>query len=814
MRKKIYWKRAAAIGTAVVVCCSMAGCGTASEGDTSKDTKQEEADSEELVKTMNDVTGINNSGDAADKEETVYVMADENGKPSEIIVSEWLKNKGLEETIKDTTNLTEITNVKGDESYSTTSDGIEWENKGADIYYQGKSKEELPISVKVTYYLDGQQISPDNLAGKSGQVKIRYDYSNNSTALMDVNGKKEDIYTPFVMATGLILPTDTFKNVSVSNGDVISEGNNIIAVGVGMPGFADNLDLDNIENLDLDIDIPDYFEVTADVTDFSLGMSVTVCSNTMLDLSNVDTGSIDSVNSDIDELSDATDQLMDGAGKLADGTNTLKDATSSLNDGVNKLSDGVTTYTNGVSSLKDGASQLADGSAVLDDGANALSENLLTAKNGSYELKDGLLTAVTGAKLLESKLGDAKAGSDQIKTGLDSLNKSAPTLVSGIKASKEGSAKIIAGYEGDGTEANPGAVAGAKAVADGLDKLNKQLADFNLPDMSSQQATLTDEQKGEISTTITNYLTLTDEGKAVVAQSTASFKQNVNALLAQQGVTLDAQTQAVLDAVMDGVFTQAFVNIYIASYESGMEKGMGEVLAQVSESLGSYAPVIAQMKDAVGQLASGSSAVSNGVSDLYDGTKQLNDGLNTMYDSAKALPDGVNQLYSGTVTLDDGIGQLRDGAATLSGGTSQLYDGSDRLSSGISQLYDGSNTLKAGTSSLRSGAATLDAGAGKLNFATKDILKGFTDLKAGTGKLDDGVKELQSGSLELKDGMVKFNDEGISKLKSLVKDDLNNITGRVDAISNVNDEYKLYGGISEGKTGKEKFIIKIDGIEK
>lgn len=813
MRKKIYLKKVAAIGTAVALSCSMAGCKANTEDETSKNTKQDDSE-EELLNAMNSVTGIENSDNDADKEETVYVIADNSGKPSQIIVSEWLKNNGSNGTIKDTTNLTEITNVKGDEGYSTTSNGIEWENKGEDIYYQGKSNEALPISVNVTYYLDGQKISADKLAGKSGKIKIRYDYKNNSSMSMDVNGNKEEIYTPFVMATGIILPTDTFKNVTVSNGDVISEGNNMIAVGVGMPGFSDNLGVDDMENLDLDIEIPDYFEITADVTDFNLGMSMTICSNTLLDLSSVDTSGLDDVNDDIDELDDATKQLIDGSSQLAEGTDTLKDGTSSLSDGVNKLSDGVNTYTNGVASLKDGSQQIEEGTATLDDGAKSLSDNLLTAKNGAYELKDGLLSAVTGAQTLENKLNDAKSGSQQIKTGLDDLNKSAPKLVEGIKSAQTGASKIIAGYEGDGTEANPGAVAGAKAVASGLDELNKQLAGFNLPDMSSQQASLTDEQKQEIATTITNYLTLTEEGKAVVSASTSSFKQNVNSLLAAQGVTLDAQTQGVLDAVMEGVFTQAFTNIYISAYESGMEKGMEEVLTQVSDTMGSYAPVIAQMKGAVSQLATGSAVVADGVGQLYDGTRELSEGLDTMYDSAKSLPEGVNKLYDGTTSLDDGIGQLKDGAGSLAGGATQLYSGSDKLSSGISQLYDGSISLKDGTSSLRAGAATLNAGAGKLNFATKDILKGFTDLKSGVKELDDGAKQLQSGSLELKDGMIKFNDEGISKIKSLVKDDLNGITDRVEAITDVNDEYELYGGISEGKTGKEKFIIRIDGIEK
>lgn len=814
MRKKIYWKKAAAIGLSAVLCCSMSGCASDSGDAKNNDSKQEEAGSDDdLVNTMSNVTGIgSNNEDSADKEETVYVIADKNGKPSEVIVSEWLKNDGSGKALKDITNLTEIENVKGDEQYQSTSDGIEWENSGSDIYYQGKSKESLPVSVKVTYFLDNQQISPDSLLGKSGKIKIRYEYTNNSTTSIDINGTKEDIYTPFVMATGVVLPNDKFKNVTVENGDVISEGNNTIAFGVGMPGLADNLALDEMDNLDVDVDIPDYFEVTADVTDFSLGMSITLCSNTLLDLSNIDSGSLDDVNANIDDLTDAADKLIDGTQALNDGTVTLKDGTSSLKDGVNTLSDGVTTYTNGVSSLKDGAKQIADGTVTLDDGAKALSDNLLTAKTGSDKIVEGLKTASTGATYLQSKLGDAKNGSVQIKDGLETLNIAAPQLLDGIEAVRGGAGQLVAGYEGDGTEANPGAVAGAKAVSDGLAELDSKLKQFNLPDMSGQQATLTDEQKAAIQAEITNYLG-SDEGKAIVSQYTESFKQNVNAQLANYGVTLDAQTQYVLDNVIAGVFEQAFASIYISAYESGMEKGMGAVLEQVTAQLNEYIPTISTMKGAVSQLAEGSAAVSDGVNQLYNGTKQLRDGVNTMYDSAKDLPGGVNELYDGSTELWDGLGQLQSGAGSLAAGTTELYDGSNTLNSGLGQLYDGSVTLKGGTATLREGAATLNTGASALNEASRQILKGFVDLKAGTSKLDDGANQLQSGSLELKDGMVQFNDEGISKIESLVKDDLNGITDRVEAITDANDEYTLFGGIADGKSGKEIFIIKIDGIE-
>ena len=693
MRRKLYLRKAAAIGTALVLACSMTACGSGTSSDDKESTSESSKDNgDELVATMNTLTNSSESGDSTDKEETVYVIADSQGKTKEVVVSEWLKNLEGSSTIEDATNLTDIKNVKGDESYKNSGSGIVWESNGSDIYYQGKSNEELPVSVKVTYYLDGKQISPDDLLGKSGKVKIRYDYTNNSSTSVKIDNENSEVYTPFVMATGLMLPTDTFKNVTVSNGEVLSEGNNIVAFGVAMPGLADSLAIDDMENLSMDLDIPDYFEVTADVEDFSLGMSVTFCSNTLIDMNDFDmSDSMDDINADMDELTDGADQLVDGSTKLADGTNTLKSGTSdlaaggntlksgtsdleagtntlksgtkdlaagtdtlkngtkdlaagtdtlksgtgdlangtgtlksgtsdlangtgtlkngtgSLASGVNELYDGVKTYTDGVSSVKDGAQQLADGSDSLDSGADSLATGIASAKSGSEQVKSGLESA--------------KSGSEQLKDGLGTLNSSAPALLSGIVAAQNGLKQIIAGYEG--TEDTTGAVSGAKQVAEGLAQLEEQVNNMSLPDLSGQSSTLTDEQKAAVAAQIKDYLANDETGKAALAQSTTEFITNVEGLMAQNGVTMDAQTTAVLEAVIKGVFEQAFTNIYISAYESGMEKGMGEVLSEVSAQLDNYSPMITQLQSAAGTLASGSAVVADGVNQLYEGTKQL-----------------------------------------------------------------------------------------------------------------------------------------------------------------------------------------------
>lgn len=839
MRKKMYWKRAAAIGTAVVLGCGMTACGSDTATDTEKSDKEtDEEDSDELLATMNSVTGMNNSGgEDSQKEETVYVMADQSGDPTEIIVSEWLKNPDGSKTLKDSSNLNDIENVKGNENYKKTSGGIEWEANGSDIYYEGTSDKELPVQVKVTYYLDDKEMNPKDMLGKSGKVRIRYDYINKSTSAAEIGGTNADIYTPFVMATGMFLPTDTFKNVKVSNGNVISEGNNMIAVGVGMPGLADSIGLDQLSQLDFDLELPEYFEITADAQDFNLGMSLTLCSNNLIDLSEFfsDNG-MDGITSDIDQLIDGAGQLKDGSAQLADGTGTLDSKLVEFGSGISELVNGFTQYTDGVSGVKTGAKSLADGSDTLDAGVKTLADGAKTAKSGSSQLTEGAGTLNSGAKDLTEGAGTLNSGAQSIAEGAQKLDAGAQSLLEGIQQAdagaksvgdgatslKNGTSQIIAGYEGEN-----GAVAGAAALAGGLNQLNEAVQGLALPDVSSQSSSLTEEQKAAVEAQIQAYLSQ-GAGKEAIDANTASFIQNVEALMAQSGAALDDQTKAVLEAVVDGTFRKAFENIYISAYESGMEMGMEQVLGQVSAQLESFGPQISVLKDSVGQLNQGAAGLSAGVNALYEGTKSVDAGLNDLANGTAALSAGTGQLsagaaelksgtsglYSGSQALYSGSQSLYSGSQALYGGSQTLYTGIQTLDAGLLQILDGSGSLKAGTAALRSGAHTLADGAATLDASSSKLTSGISQIQTATGQVQDGVKELNAGAVKLKDGIWKFNEEGVDKIKGIIKEDLNHITDRLEAVSESNDNYELYGGIAQECKGTEKFIIKIDGIEK
>ncbi|MDE7063302.1 MAG: hypothetical protein K2O73_08680, partial [Lachnospiraceae bacterium] len=297
-----------------------------------KNTEDQE-EREILKKQLNNMVTAEKQEETIGKEETVYMMADANGNVEKTIVSDWLKNPDHADTLQDASDLKDITNVKGKESFTQDGERLTWEAKGSEIFYQGTTDKEAPVTQAVTYYLDGQEISPQELAGKSGRVTIRFDYTNHEKTVETVNGKACDIYAPFSVVTGMILNED-FTNVEVTNGKVMADGKHTVVVGIAMPGLKESLGVEE-EDFEEEVTIPDYVEVSADVENFELSMTVTVASCDLLSQMNVN-GSLDlsSLSDTIDKMSDASGQLAEGSSELAEGLDTLQSSLEQFSTGV------------------------------------------------------------------------------------------------------------------------------------------------------------------------------------------------------------------------------------------------------------------------------------------------------------------------------------------------------------------------------------------------------------------------------------------------------------------------------------------------
>ena len=327
----------AAAGVIAGTGVTAAAFGTANK---TEDTENTSAASSQVVETTEQKK--------PSKDETVYVLANADGSVKKIIVSDWIKNNGGK-TVSDKTELSDIKNVKGDESYVMDTDNMrEWNADGKDIYYQGTISKALPVDLKVSYELDGKPVSSESLAGKSGKVTIRFDYTNNQYKNVSIDGKNTKIYVPFVMLTGLLLDNDIFTNVEISNGKIINDGDRIIAVGFALPGMQENLNLSRDK-----VDIPDFVEITADVNNFALSNTLTVAANSIisdLDVSKLD--SADDLQASLTELSSAMSKLLDGSSELYGGLSKLLLKSNELISGVDKLA-------NGASALSDGAAALS-----------------------------------------------------------------------------------------------------------------------------------------------------------------------------------------------------------------------------------------------------------------------------------------------------------------------------------------------------------------------------------------------------------------------------------------------------------------------
>ena len=321
-----------------------------------------------------------------DKAETVYAKANADGTVTETTVEAVLKARGGA-TIEDVAALRDIINKEGDEEYTTGADNaLTWENRGNAITYEGKSDAALPVTTRVTYYLNGVETAPADLAGQSGRVRIRFDYTNHTRETVTVDGQEYTVCVPFTAITAVILDGDKFSNIEADNGKVMELDGTTAVLGTAMPGLADSLRLTEFEPLE-DTEIPAYFEVSADVTDFSLDFTATILTPSALD--DLDTGDL----SDLDDLSDTLDDLTDAADELADGTGALADGVQALYDGFHQYADGVQGLNEGAEALADGLTQLYDSGTALVDGANALRDGL-SAVSGAV---GGMTSGDTGS---------------------------------------------------------------------------------------------------------------------------------------------------------------------------------------------------------------------------------------------------------------------------------------------------------------------------------------------------------------------------------------------------------------------------------
>lgn len=656
----------------------------------------------------NQETTINASAEAeTSKDETVYVLAGADGTVQKIIVSDWIKNAMAADSLEDKTELSDIENIKGDESFTLGGDNsCVWDAQGNDIYYQGNIEKELPVQMSVCYTLDGQAIAPEALAGQSGHVTIRFDYQNMQYEEVLLDGKTEKIYVPFTMLTGMLLDTEVFRNVTISNGKLINDGDRIAVVGIAFPGLQEDLAISKEK-----LDIPDYVEISADVENFEMGMTMTLATTELFGAIDSDKLDLHELSDAMAELTDAMDQLMDGSSQLYDGLCTLLEKSGDLVSGINKLAEGAAQLKAGAESLDSGAAQLQAGAAQLSSGLNTLNANSSSLNGGARQVFSSLLS-MANTQLSEAGLSVPALTIDNYASVLD-----------GVIASLDDTAVYQAALEQVTATVNANRGMIEEKVTEAVQAQVE--AEVSAQVTAAVQETVTQavhENEAQFrAAVIQQALGMTvEEYKAAIEAGLVTQEQQdaVNA-------AVEAAMQAEIDARMQREEIQAQINA-VTQQTVGEQMQSDEIQALIASN------TELQVQQAISEAMS-SDAVQAQLSAAAEGAKSVI--------ALKSSLDSYNAFYLGLITYTSGVSSAAAGA---------------------NELKTGADALKAGTSELSAGAAELLQGIQTMKDSAPALVDGITQLRDGSMELSDGLKQFNEEGIQKLIEAVDGDLDGLS----------------------------------------------------
>lgn len=660
------------------------------------------------------------------KSETIYLILEEDGTVKEEIVSDWLHSDRGFSNVEDQSGLEAPENLKSDTQPQKKDGALIWNTEETDLYYQGTSSIPSPISVSISYRLDGKELSPKELSGKSGHLEIEIFLKNNEISEVEINGKKRKIATPFFTVAAALLPTDTFQNVKAEKGMTENDAKTQLICFLSLPGAADSLkglipeSLSELEKL-----LEDTLTIEADVTEFSAPAFLFAASPSLkgLDLETAE------LPDDFKELKSATEKLQDGAQSLNEATSTL----------VEKLA------------------EFSKGYAQFDEG-------LESARSGSWQLSQGGETLLKNAELLSEKSRELADGAQQLQSGSGTLSNTLnDQLVPGLTAAKEQEA----------------------ALKGKISVLSSRLDSLTIPDLSSLSGALSQgvgtvfdqaaqgaskagaKAAGQVVTErISSSLSEVDFSSA--AGQIVSSTQNVDLGILQTVLTSpelglsDMQQQAILSAMQSGQAQAA------SDLSDGAVQGLKDALplAALSEN-----PITDQAAAEISAAVCGSSqmqaARGEAISAVTSQIPQIDTGeFSSLLGEFKTLSQEANGMLSQVDALTSSLYNeaAPNDPSTVVGASGLLASGAKTLSEGAGALADGAGAFAGGVNQLSSGAGTLFSGLTTLSSSSKTVSDSITQFQSGASQLKDGADELKTG-------MDTYADEAIGKLLSMVDPD-------------------------------------------
>lgn len=538
---------------------------------------------------------------ALTKNETVYEHLNYDGAVKSTVVNEHLTHVGNGKTINDKTNLTDILNVNGNEKFDLKDNMLTFENKGKEIYYQGKTAKESPVGVNISYKLNGKDISLNDLLGKSGSVEITLDYTNTSSRYVSKLGRR--VYTPFVTLMTTVIPTKGVSNVEVTNGKVESTGNNNIVVALATPGLSKSLNNKKLDSLN-------SVTIKYDVKNFKLNAIYNVVTNKVIDDSDVK--ELDN----LDEVYNNVTLLANSSKELVEGTNKLKDGANELNSGANKL--------------KDGAKQVNDGTSLI----KKTVESTLNSLNSN-------LTEEEKNTIINSVMSNPELSEDSIKAQADKeLTKNAEyaSLAGQLESGKAQYNDGLEKYNENKTKFE----AGKQAYNDGKDSYENALKKYGLTQntinaCSNEPAYSSDNCKN-VKAFVDNYKKLEETRVYLYGED---GKGGAKAQLESAKKTLDASKSALdsLEKVVGAIKNAA---------EQSATQTASTVAKQVAIKVAGEVKknAVTTTKASLGKLSDGLGTLNNGTNSLYDGANTLANGTETLKQGAETLSIGMTKFDS------------------------------------------------------------------------------------------------------------------------------------------------------------------------
>ena len=654
-----------------------AGSGSPAAGAESAAANGSEGDKTEVVFNPPVDTPFVTPGE---KDESVYVKADAAGRPTEKTVEVVLKKIEGSDPIEDRSNLREIKNTEGNEEYTEAGEGrYLWQNNGEDIHYKGKSDQALPVNVRITYYLEGQEVSAEKIAGKTGKVKIRFDYENNT----DV---------PFMVLSAAMLPADVFSDVEVTNGRLMDLGDQKAVIGFAFPGLMDTLKLVDYEPTE-EIELPEYVEIEARAEDFALDFTASVVSTGLFeDLEDKDLEDLDKLPDDMDELTDASTEIRDAAQELADGGSEFGDYLSQYFDGLSQLSEGTDSLDQGLTLLSQNISKISEGSKSLQSGLDQIDQSLAKvdlsalsspeSKKASEAAQAALESIGENSAALKEKLTAVGTNLETVQTFVKDVNAYIGQVQDLQKAIEELPAPDLAAadYENGWTERlNDEAASQAKekaqeAADDVRDSIIEIVKGSSLPD----DLGLTDEQKAQIIAQIVESI---DENKVTVNEEDIEISLDAAFGEIRDGIQKEAEGQRnTLRDVSLKIAEPSVPDLEALSPEK-MEE-ITQIIGNMEQSLaviGAYAEGMSQTASGLTELSTALTQLKAGVSQLSGGSAQLSEGLGLFEKALEAASEGSAQLSSAMKTVSSAGGEL--GSAYW-----QLVDGMNEFADGIAEF--------------------------------------------------------------------------------------------------------------------------------